>query len=138
MKRRILRVLLLASAAAWGVSVVGVFLPWDVAVTALQGLGARAIPTDPMLDYWMRMASGAFFGVGVFFLMLAWRPDAFANVIPLAGGLMLLEGITLAVHGLRLHLRPFPFWADTAFCLFVGAGIVALSMRTSESAGGKG
>ena len=129
MRERLLRLLLLVAAFAWGVSVVGVFLPWPLAVTALQGLGAGAIPDDPMLRYWLRMAGGAFFGVGVFFLILAIRPRAFASVIPIAGGLMFLEGLVLAVTGAMLHLRPLPFWADTACCLFVGGGIVVLSFR---------
>ena len=47
----------------------------------------------------------------------------FANAIGLAGGLMFGEGIVLLVHGLKLGLRPFPFYADTAFCLLLGAGI---------------
>jgi len=126
MKARLLRLLLLASAFAWAVSVVGVILPWPVVVTALQGLGARAVPADPMLDYWLRMAAGAFTGVGLFFLALAIWPKRFANVIGMAGALMFAEGIVLLVHGLRLGLPPFPFYADTVFCLLVGAGIWTL------------
>ncbi len=53
---RLLRILLLASAFAWAVSAVAVVLPWSTALIALQGLGASDIPTDPMLDYWLRMA----------------------------------------------------------------------------------
>lgn len=119
----LLRLLLLASAFAWAVSVVAVVLPWPLAVTALRGLGAGDIPADPMLDYWLRMAAGVFSGVGMFFLALAIWPRRFANVIGMAGALMFGEGIVLLVHGLRLGLRPFPFYADTAFCLLVGAGI---------------
>jgi len=132
MRERLLRLLLFTAAFAWGVSVIGVFLPWDFAVTALRGLGAGPIPDDPMLCYWLRMASGAFYGVGVFLLIVAVRPRAFASVIPIAGGLMFLEGILLAVAGTMLHLRPLPFWADTACCLFVGGGIVVLSIGSKK------
>lgn len=133
MNERLLRLLLFVAAFAWGVSIIGVFLPWDLAVTALRGLGAGPIPDDPMLHYWLRMTSGAFFGVGVFFLVLAIQPRIFAPAIPLAGGLMVLEGLVLAASGAMLHLRPFPFWADTAFCLLVGAGIVVLSIGNKAS-----
>lgn len=132
-KLRTLRFLLLASALAWAVSVVAVLMPWPMAVAALNGLGAGDIPADPMLDYWLRMAAGAFTGVGVFFFAMAVRPERFANVIGLAGGLMFAEGIVLLVHGLRLGLRPFPFWADTAFCLLAGGGIWALRRAGSET-----
>ena len=75
MRYRLLRLLLFVSAFAWAVSVVAVVLPWPTAVTALNGLGAGAVPNDPMLDYWLRMAAGAFTGVGIFFLVLGlWPP----------------------------------------------------------------
>jgi hypothetical protein len=123
MRYRLLRLLLFVSAFAWAVSVVAVVLPWPTAVTALNGLGAGAVPNDPMLDYWLRMAAGAFTGVGIFFLVLGLWPRRFSNVIGLAAALMFLEGLVLLVHGLRLGLPPFPFYADAAFCLLVGAGI---------------
>jgi len=37
---------------------------------------------------------------------------------------MLLEGIVLLVHGLRLGLPPTPFMGDTAFCITGGIGIL--------------
>ena len=123
MKYRLLRLLLFASAFAWAVSVAGVVLPRSDVVMALNGLGAKEVPADPMLDYWFRMAAGAFTGIGVFFLIIAIRPGRFANVIPIAAGLMFLEGIVLLIHGLRLGLTPLPFYCDTAFCLLVGGGI---------------
>lgn len=123
MKYRLLRLLLFFSAFGWAVSVIGVVLPWSTAITGLNGLGAGAIPHDPMLDYWLRMTAGAFTGIGVFFLIIAINPRRFSNVIGLAGLLQFTEGIVLLVHGLRLGLPPFPFYADTGFCLLLGAGI---------------
>ena len=135
MKYRILRMLLFFSAFVWGISVFGVVVPWDKAVEALNGLGAGAIPHDPMLEYWLRMAAGAFTGVGIFFLVLAINPRRYANVIPLAAGLMFGEGVVLLVSGLRLGLRPFPFYADTAACLAVAAGIIILAGEARSEEG---
>jgi len=59
MHLRLLRLFLGFSAFAWGVSVVGVVVSWSTAAEALQGLGAQPIAYDRMLDYWLRMASGA-------------------------------------------------------------------------------
>jgi len=127
MKYRVLRVLLFFSALIWGISVFGLVLPWGKAVEVLSGFGAGAIPHDPMLEYWLRMTAGAFTGVGIFFLVLALNPGKYANVIPLAAGLMFGEGLVLLVCGIRLGLHPFPFYADTAACLGAGAGIMALA-----------
>ncbi len=104
-------------------SIYGVFAPWKAAVLQLQGLGAGAISHDPMLDYWLRMATGAFTAIGLLFLALALNPRRFAAVIPLAGLFLIAEGLVLLFHGLRLGLEPIPFYVDVAFCLLTGTGI---------------
>jgi hypothetical protein len=115
------------AAFAWGISVVGVFLNWSTAADALEGLGAQPIAYDPMLDYWLRMAAGAFALIGCWYFMLMLWPQKFYAAIPWFGGLMLVEGVILLVHGLRLSLPPFPFYADTAACLVGGGAILYLS-----------
>jgi len=127
MRLRLLRLLLGAAAFGWIIMLCGVFMSWSAAIQALQGLGARPIPYDPMLDYWLRMGSGAFGLVGCWYVVMMIWPRKFSAAIPWFGALMLVEGVILLVHGLRLSLPPFPFYADTAACLLLGGGIVYLS-----------
>lgn len=127
MHLRLLRLFLGFAAFAWGVSVVGVFLSWSAAVEALQGLGAQPIAYDRMLDYWLRMAAGAFALVGCWYLVLMIWPRKYCVAIPWFGALMLVEGVILLVHGLRLSLLPFPFYGDTSACFVGGGGILYLS-----------
>lgn len=127
MPLRILRLFLGFAALAWGVSAVGVFLSWSAAAQALQGLGAQPIAYDRMLDYWLRMAAGAFALIGCWYLVLMIWPQKFYVAIPWFGGLMLIEGIILLVHGFRLSLPPFPFYGDTAACFVGGGAILYLS-----------
>lgn len=124
MQLRLLRLFLGFAAFAWGISVVGVFARWTQAEQMLQGLGAKPIAYDPMLDYWLRMAAGAFALVGCWYLLLMIWPGKFHAAIPWFGWLMVAEGIILLVHGLRLGLGPFPFYGDTSACFLGGAGIV--------------
>jgi hypothetical protein len=124
---RILRILLGFAALAWGVSVVGVVLSWPAAAGALEGLGAKPIAYDPMLDYWLRMASGAFALIGGWYLVLMIWPKRFAPAIPWFGVLMLVEGCVLLFHEIRLSLPPFPFYGDTAACFVGGGGILYLA-----------
>ena len=124
MKLRLLRFALFVSATGWGVSVFGVVLLWDNAAALLEGFGARPVPHDPMLDYWLRMASGAFALVGAIYLLLALQPRRFARIIPARGWLMLVEGVVLLVHGWRLGLRLHSFYFDTSFCFAAGGVIV--------------
>ena len=127
MQLRLLRLLLGFAAFAWGISAVGVFVSWSKAVELLQGLGAKPIAYDPMLDYWLRMAAGAFSLVGCWYLVLMIWPRKFHAAIPWFGALMIVEGIILLVHGLRLSLPPFPFYGDFSACLLGGAGIMILA-----------
>lgn len=130
----ILRIMLLASAFGWGVSAFAIFLPWDVIVDQLIGLGAREIPNDPMLNYWLRMAATVFTFIGILFLMLAVKPVKFMIMLPFAGVFMLAEGLVLLVYGVILHLDPLPFYVDTAFCLLLGIGILLGQQRLKKQA----
>lgn len=129
MELRLLRLALGFAACTWGAAGVGVFLSWPRAVEAMQQLGAQPVAYDPMLDYWLRMAAGAFALIGCGFLGLMLQPQKYAVVIPWAGGLMLLEGLILLGHGVRLGLPPLPFYADTAACLLGGMAIIYLGGR---------
>ena len=118
--------MLLFCAFVWGVSVFGVFLNWDAAVGALQGMGANPIAYDPMLDYWLRMAAGTFTLVGTGYLLLAISPRKYAVMLPWFGWIMIVEGIVLLSHGLRLGLNPFPFIGDVSASFAGGLGILML------------
>ncbi len=122
MHLRLLRLFLGFAAIAWGLSVFGVFASWSAAEQALRGLGAQPIHYDRMLDYWLRMAAGAFTLIGGWYLVMMTWPQKFQVAIPWFGALMLVEGLILLTHGLRLSLPPFPFYADTAACFFAGSG----------------
>ena len=88
--------------------------------------GSGPIPDDPMLNYWLRMAAGAFTMIGVLFLMCAWKPHKFANIIPLLAVLNTAEGILLLCYGLMLKLAPFPFVVVLAIGLVPGFGVLLL------------
>jgi len=133
MKYRILRLFLFVTAFGWIIAIAGAVLPWSMAIAGLICLGAGDIAHDPMVDYWRRMASGAFTGIGVFVFIVALRPSKFENIIGLIGVLSVFEGLILLIHGLRLRLPPFPFYGDVFFCLFIGAGIWILRKDTSNT-----
>jgi len=121
---RLLRLFLGLSALTWGAAGAGVFVGWETAAGAMQGLGAESITYDPMLDYWLRMVSGVFGLIGCWYLILTIWPQRFSAAIPWFGVLMLVEGLVLLVHGLRLGLPPFPFYGDVSACVVGGGGIL--------------
>jgi len=60
-------------------------------------------------------------------LVLALWPRKFALVIPWFGWLMVPEGVTLLVSGLRLGIGSFPFCGDVTACFVGGGGIIAFA-----------
>jgi hypothetical protein len=130
---RLLRVVLVFSAFVWGVSAFGLFLGWESAASVLQGLGAKPIPYDPMLDYWLRMAAGAFTLVGTGYLLLALFPRKYTVMLPWFGWIMVVEGFILLLHGWRLELAPFPFWGDVSASFLGGVGILMLRKSVPTS-----
>ena len=126
-KFNLLRLLLLGAGLGWGLTIVGAFLPWDWATEHLEKFGGSGeIPNDVMLNYWMRMASGAFGIVGAFFLLAAWKPFFYKNIIPVLACGSLLEGAILLFYGLKFELPLFPFGPDVAIALIPGIGILLL------------
>ncbi|MBL7012019.1 MAG: hypothetical protein ISR85_03715 [Kiritimatiellales bacterium] len=136
-QRTALRFFLTYTAFGWGICLAGVFTPAATAFDLLEyigGIDPAPMLADPMYDYWLRMASSTFAFIGIGYLILAIWPRRFSSVLPFAGAFMLLEGVILLVHGLRLDLQPTPFLGDTAFCLVGGIGILLFmgSVREEE------
>ncbi len=129
---RLQKLILLVAAFGWGISILCLLLPWSWAVVALHGLGAEAIPDDPMLNYWMRMATGSFSIIGTLFAAILIAPKKYAVLIPLMAYLSIAEGIILLISGLALGLPSFPFWGDTTFCLGVGIGLLIVYPRAMK------
>ena len=118
------RIFLLAGAIGWGISILGVLLPWSVMDIVLQNMGATAPVIDVQVQYWFRMATGAWSIIGFLYLMVLLKPQKYNNLIPLLAWGTLFEGIVLLIHGLYLNLPLFPFAGDVGFCLIVGGGLL--------------
>ena len=118
------RIFLLAGALGWGISILGVLLPWSVMDVILQNMGATAPVADLQIQYWFRMATGAGSIIGFLYLMVLLKPQKYNNLIPLLAYGTLFEGIVLLIHGLYLNLPLFPFAGDVSFCLVVGGGLL--------------
>ena len=106
------RIFLLAGAIGWGVSILGVLLPWSVMDIVLQNMGASAPVTDLQIQYWFRMATTAWSIIGFLYLMVLLKPQKYNNLIPLLG------------WGTLFDLPIFPFAGDVGFCLIVGGGLL--------------
>ena len=123
------RIFLLAGAIGWGVSILGVLLPWNVMDIVLQNMGAVSPITDVQVQYWFRMATTAWSIIGFLYLIVLLKPQKYNNLIPLLAWGTVFEGIVLLIHGLYLNLPLFPFAGDVGFCLIVGGGLLLTNKR---------
>ena len=130
--RRFQTLFLAAGAVGWGVAIVGAFLPWRVMAIVLQNMGAAAPVTDPQLQYWFRMATGAWSVIGFLFLMVLLFPAKYRNLIPLLAIGTLFEGVVLLTWGMFLELPLFPFAGDVGFCLAVGCGLLFTGTKLGQ------
>lgn len=137
----ILRLGLLLSACGWGISFFFTFAPWQMAADQLWEMGARRMPYDPLLDYWLRMASSAFGCIGIASALACVLPQKFPGMIGLLGPFHLIVGTTLAVSAHLNHLDPehhFTYRADITFCFVTSflliVPLVRKRMLKSETA----
>lgn len=114
-----LRLGLLVGACGWIISFFFTFVPSDMARNQLYEMGSRPLRHDPMLDYWMRMASATFGCIGILLAIICARPSRFIPLIKLLGPFHFIMGAILLVSALNNHLAPpqhTSFIADIAFC----------------------
>ena len=129
---RIQTLFLAAGGIGWGISIVGSFLPWRMMDIVLQNMGAAAPVTDPQLQYWFRMAMGAWSVIGFLFLVVLQFPAKYRNLVPLLAVGTLFEGVVLLSWGMFLKLPLFPFAGDVGFCIVVGCGLLFTGTRLGQ------
>src|SRR5262245_21909891 len=91
----ILRLGLIISAFGWSISFYFTFHMWPEAVEWLYGMGAGPIDYQPLLGYWLKMASAVFGCIGVVAALAAFRPGRYVAIIHFLAWLHLVVGVTL-------------------------------------------
>lgn len=132
----ILRLGLLVSACGWGISFFFTFATWKSASDQLYDMGANQIQYDPLLDYWLRMASCVFGCIGIGSMLACHRPTNFIGLIRLLGPFHFIIGTTLVIAAYRNHLTTElhpTFVPDITFCFLAGLLIQIPLSRESFS-----
>lgn len=92
---RVIKLGLFVSTFGWGISFFFTVEPWGMAVDRLYQMGAEPIPYQPLLAYWLKMASAVFGCLGVASAFCFLRPERLIEVIRLLVPLHLIVGATL-------------------------------------------
>lgn len=136
---RTLQLGLLLSSIGWGISFLFTFSSWDSASDQLYMMGADKIEYQPLLDYWLRMASAAFGCIGIASALACARPLYFQGLILLLGPFHAFMGIVLtaAAFSNKLNTESHPtFTADITFC-FVTSLLIIVPLAVTRFRGGK-
>lgn len=119
----VLQIGLILSAIGWGISFSFTFTSWSTASNQLYDMGAKHIADDPLLDYWLKMASSVFGCIGLASALACFKPQTFAGLIALLGPFHFFVGTVLAVTACRNGLNPKAhpsFIPDITFCFLTG------------------
>lgn len=128
---------LIFSTFGWGISFAFTVQSWEPAVERLMVLGAGPIAYQPMLGYWLKMASAVFGCIGLASAVCFWRTERMLETIRLLVPLHLIVGVVLVWAAIENHLDPaihksFPY--DIAFCfstaLLIGVPLAIQSRKT--------
>jgi hypothetical protein len=126
----ILRLGLFISTFGWGISFFFTIESWTAAVNRLYSMGASEIAYQPLLAYWLKMASAVFGCIGVVSALAFVWPNRFVSVIHVLAPFHLLVGATLAVaaydNRLSPKLHPTFVW-DISFC-FATAALIGIPL----------
>jgi hypothetical protein len=115
----VLRGGLFLSTFGWGISFFFTIESWTEAVNRLYSMGASEITYQPLLAYWLKMASAVFGCIGLVSALAFVWPQRFASVIYMLAPFHLIVGTTLAMAAASNHLSPKlhpTFVLDLAFC----------------------
>ncbi len=123
---QLLKIVLFFAACGWGISILGILLPWSIISTLLIELGSTQIIEDPMQIYWSKMVCGGFSFIGILFAYVAINPVKHLNLIKPLGYFSIFEGAVLLINGINLKINYIPFLGDVIFCFVVGISILYL------------
>jgi hypothetical protein len=90
--------------------------------------------------YTVRVGSGTYAAVGIFFVILAAAPLKYGVMVPFSGVAAVFVGVVCAIAG---RLTAMPFWwfmGDSLSCLVFGILILVFWQQAKKTAGeiGKG
>ncbi|MEM7011219.1 MAG: hypothetical protein AAF585_07015 [Verrucomicrobiota bacterium] len=134
---RILQLGLAMSGAGWGISFCFTFSSWTTGSAILAQMGAGQLDYDPMLNYWLKMASAAFGCIGIASGLACIWPVAFEKLVYLLGPFHAFLGVVLAISAFSNELRndQHPtFIADITFC-FTTALLISLPLLVAKFRG---
>ncbi|NQT00510.1 MAG: hypothetical protein HQ580_00660 [Planctomycetes bacterium] len=115
-------------------SLFGMVLPVSSWEYIAKLFGVESFPDSPQFIYAVRVASGTYAAVGIFFIILASDPVKYGVMVPFSGLGAVFIGVVCAIAGL---LTTMPFWwymGDSLSCLVLGVLILVFWQQAKKTA----
>ncbi|MHC4759471.1 MAG: hypothetical protein ACYTE8_12515 [Planctomycetota bacterium] len=114
-------------------SVAGIFLPVSTWQSFIDFFGLGPLPDTPIVGYLVRLLSATFFGIGVFFAILALNPARYPILVPFSGCAAVALGIVCGITGFVEKLPNLWFLGDALTALVIGAIILIFWKKAKQS-----
>ena len=126
---RALKICLWIAGVGCLLSVFGMFLPMPVFESIAKFFGIELLPDSPLLVYAVRLMSGTYAAVGVFFIILALQPMKYGVMVPFSGLGAVFVGVVCAIAGLLTAMPLWWFLGDSLSCLVLGVLILVFWLK---------
>ena len=126
---RALKICLWIAGFACLLSVFGMFLPVSAWESIAKFFGIESLPDSPLFMYAVRLMSGTYAAVGVFFVILALDPMKYGVMVPFSGLGAVFVGVVCAIAGLLTEMPLWWFLGDSLSCLVLGVLILVFWLK---------
>ena len=132
---RALKICLWIAGFACLLSVFGMFLPVSAWESITKFFGIESLPDSPQFMYAVRLMSGTYAAVGVFFIILALNPMKYGVMVPFSGLGAVFVGVVCAIAGLLAEMPLWWFMGDSLSCLVLGVLILVFWQQAKQTSG---
>ncbi len=117
-------------------AVAGVFAPMSLWPKVTGIFGIESLPDAPVFEYFARLLSGTYGAIGVFFIILALRPEKYGVMVPFSAVASVLVGAVALITGTVAQMPVKWFLCDSLPCIVLGALILVFrqQVKTQPSA----
>ncbi len=132
---RALKICLWIAGFACLLSVFGMFLPVSAWESITKFFGIESLPDSPQFMYAVRLMSGTYAAVGVFFIILALDPMKYGVMVPFSGLGAVFVGVVCAIAGPLAEMPLWWFIGDSLSCLVLGVLILVFWQQAKQTSG---
>lgn len=129
---RTLKICLWVVGAACLIAGMTLFLPTSIYTSLSQLIVNVEFPEHRLFSYALRVASGTYLLVGVFYIILALDPRGYGIMLPFAGVAPVVIGLTCLVVGILEGISFWVFGGDAVFALLMG-GLILYFWRVERA-----